>query len=141
MTTPASGKTPNTRTLEATVPAQGTAGTPQDQAVGEAPFDGSVTSVKIVPEANLTANASNFRTFRLLNKGQDGNGSTVVATFATDTPTADDLADFDERVIPLSVVAGAANVVAGDVLAVDETVTGTGVAHSGYRVIVEISRG
>lgn len=133
-------KSPNVRVIETTVPAQATAGTPQDQVVGEAPFAGTVTAVKIVPEANLTANATNYRTFRLINKGQDGNGTTVVATFATDTVTVDDLADFDERVVPLSVVAGAATVAAGDVLAMDETVTGTGVAHSGYRAIVEVSR-
>jgi hypothetical protein len=31
-------------------------------------------------------------------------------------------------------------VAAGDVLVLDETVTGTGVAHSGYRVEVDIAR-
>lgn len=136
-----SDQAPLVEVLEATIAAQGTAGNAQDQVVGEAPVDGTVTSVKIVPEANLTAHGSNYRTFRLVNKGQDGNGATVVASFATDTPTTDNLADFDEHALALSGVAGATTVAAGDVLAVDETVTGTGVAHSGYRVIVEISRG
>lgn len=130
---------PNVRRLEATVPAAGAAVT-QDQAVDKAPFDGTVSSVTIVPEANLTANGTNYRTFRLVNKGQSGSGSTVIATFATDTPTTDDLAAFDEKTIPLSGVAGATTVAEGDVLAVDETVTASGVAHSGYRVIVEVSR-
>lgn len=133
-------KAPNVQSIQATIPAQGTAGTAQDQVIGEAPFAGTVTAAKIVPEANLTAHASNYRTFRVVNKGADGNGSTVVASFATDTVTTDDLADFDEHALTLSAVAGATTVAAGDVLAADETVTGTGVAHSGYKVIVDISR-
>jgi hypothetical protein len=130
---------PLTTTLQATVPAATIAAT-QDQVIGEAPFAGTVTSVKIVPEAALTANATNYRTFRVINKGQAGSGTTVVATFATDTPTTDDLAAFDEKEIPLSAVAGATTVAAGDVLAADETVAASGIAHSGYRIIVEITR-
>lgn len=131
---------PLTKTIEATIAAQGTANAAQDQVIGEAPFDGTVTAFKIVPEAALTAHGTNYRTFRLVNKGQAGAGTTVVATFATDTVTTDDLAAFDEKAIPLSAVAHATEVVAGDVLAVDETVAASGVAHSGYRAIVEITR-
>jgi len=134
-----SGSAPLTKTIEATIPAAGAA-VAQDQAIGEAPFAGTVTGVKIVPEAALVGHAANFRTFRVVNKGQAGAGATVIASFATDTPGTDDLAAFDERVIPLSGVAGATTVAAGDVLAVDETVAGTGVAQAGYKVIVEITR-
>lgn len=130
---------PSIRELEATVPAAGAA-VAQDQAIGEAPFAGTVTEVRIVPEAALVAHGTNYRTFRLINKGQAGAGSTVVASHATDTPTTDDLAAFDEKSLTLSVVAGATTVAAGDVLAVDETVAGTGVAHSGYKVVVKVSR-
>lgn len=130
---------PRVEKLEATIAAAG-AGAAQDQVVGEAPFAGEVTSVKIVPEAALTAHATNYRTFRLVNKGQAGSGTTVVASFATDTVTTDDLAAFDEKALTLSAVADATDVAAGDVLAVDETVAASGVAHSGYRVIVEITR-
>lgn len=112
----------------------------QDQTVGEVPFDGTVTGVTIIPEANLTADATNYRTFSLINKGTNGNGTTVVATFATDTPTTDDLADFDEKAITLSVVSGATTVTEGQVLAVAETVAGTGVAHSGYEIQVDLTR-
>jgi len=133
-------KAPRTEVLEATIAAQGTANAAQDQVIGEAPFAGTVTSVKIVPEAALTAHGTNYRTFRVINKGQAGSGSTVVASLATDTVTTDDLAAFDEKNVPLSVVTGATTVAQGDVLAVDETVAASGVAHSGYRVLVEISR-
>jgi hypothetical protein len=122
--------------LKAFIPAQGTAGTAQDQVIGECGHAGTVSSVVIVPEAGLTANATNYRTFRVVNKGQTGAGSTVVATFATDTPTTDDLTAFDEKAIPLSGTAANLAVAAGDVLAADETVAGTGIAHSGYTIRV-----
>jgi len=105
--------------------------------IGPCPIAGKVTDVSLVSEAAVAANATNFRTFRVINKGQAGVGVLVVATFATDTPVTDDLAAFDERVIPLS---ANVNVAVGDVLAVDETVSGTGVAHSGYQLAVQVVR-
>lgn len=131
---------PLKRTIKATVPAQGTANATQDLAVGTAPFAGTVSAVTIVPEAAVTAHGTNYRTFRLVNKGQDGAGTTVVATFATDTVTTDDLAAFDEKTIPLSGTAANLVVAAGDVLAADETVAAAGVAHGGYTIQVEITR-
>lgn len=129
-----------TRTIERDVPAQGTAGSTQDNVVGEAPFAGTVTEVTIIPEAAVVAHATNYRTFRVLNKGQAGAGTTVVASFATDTVTTDDLTAFDEKALTLSVVAGALTVAAGDVLVADETIAASGVAHGGYKVKVSIAR-
>ena len=57
-------------TLESSVPAQGTAATTQSRAIGEAAHAGTVSSVILIPEGNVTANATNYRTFRVLNKGQ-----------------------------------------------------------------------
>lgn len=131
---------PLQRTLEEDVPAQGTANTVQDYVIGEAPFAGVVSEVTIVPEAAVTANATNYRTFRVVNKGQAGAGTTVVATFATDTVTTDDLAAFDEKTIPLSGTAANLVVAAGDVLVADETVAASGVAHGGYHIKVTIDR-
>lgn len=130
---------PLVREIDVTVPAAGAA-VAQDQVVGEVPFAGTITGVTIVPEAALTANGTNYRTFRVLNKGAAGAGSTVVASFATDTPTTDDLVAFDEKTIPLSGTPANLVVAAGDILAVDELVTGSGVAHSGYKVVVEVTR-
>lgn len=131
---------PLVRKLEASVPAQGTAGSAQDLVVGEAPFAGTVTGVSVTPEANVTANATNYRTFRLINKGQAGAGATVVASLATDTPTTDDLVAFDEKTITLSGTPANLTVAEGDTLVADETTAGTGVAHQGYKIQVEISR-
>lgn len=128
------------RLLEATVPAQGTANGAQDLVIGKAPLAGVVTAVSIIPEAAVVAHATNFRTFRVVNKGQAGAGTTVVASHATDTPTTDDLAAFDEKTVPLSGTPANLKVAAGDVLVADETVAASGVAHAGYKILVEISR-
>lgn len=131
---------PLLRTIEAVVQPQADADTVQDQVIGEAPYAGTVTEVTIIPEAAVVAHGTNFRTFRVVNKGAAGAGTTVVATFATDTVTTDDLAAFDEKAIPLSAVANATTVAAGDVLVADETVAAAGVAHGGYTIKVTISR-
>jgi hypothetical protein len=130
---------PNVKTIQATVPAQGTAGTAQDQVISEAPFAGTVTAARLIPEAALTADNTNNRIFRVINKGQSGSGTTVVATYQSNV-AGGNLVAFDEKPMTLSAVAGATTVAAGDVLAIDETVAGSGVAHSGFRVEVDISR-
>lgn len=122
--------------LEQSVPAQGTAGGAQDYVIGEVSHAGTVSEVTIVPEAAVTAHATNYRTFRVVNKGSAGAGTTVVASFATDTVSTDDLVAFDEKALTLSVVAGATTVAAGDVLVADETVAASGVAHGGYKIKV-----
>lgn len=122
--------------LEANIPAQGTAGTAQDWVIGEAESGGTVQEVTLVPEANVTANATNYRTFRVVNKGQSGSGTTVVASLALDTPTTDDLTAFDEKTVPLSGTAANLVLADGDVLVADETVTASGVAHGGYTIKV-----
>lgn len=129
---------PLTKMLEATVPAQGTAGTAQDQVLGEVPFAGTVSGVSLTSEAAVAGNATNNRIFRLINKGQTGAGTTVVATLTTDASNS--LVAFDEKAVPLSGTPANLLVAEGDVLAIDETVGGTGVAHAGYQVQVEISR-
>lgn len=133
-----SGAAPLVRKLEATIPSA-TAAVAQDQTVGEAPFAGTVTSVTFTPEADITGQATNFRTFRLVNKGADGNGTTEVASlaFSSGAVTA---SDFDEKAITLSGTPANLNVAEGDILAWDEVVTGTGLASPGGKVQVEISR-
>lgn len=130
---------PLTRKVQTFVPAQGTAATAQDETVGVAPFDGTVSAVSIVPEANLTADNTNNRTFRLINKGQSGAGSTVIASYQSNV-AGGNLTAFDEKALTLSATPANLVVASGDVLAADEVTAGTGVAHSGYTIVVEISR-
>lgn len=128
---------PYVKTNEATVPAA-TIAQAIDQAITEAPFDATVTRVALVPEAAVTGDSTNSRTFTLVNKGQAGVGTTVVATLALTTGV--NLVAFDEKLFTLSVVAGATSVVAGDVLQLNEVVVALGLAHSGGRVVVDFTR-
>lgn len=121
--------------LERAVPAQGTAGTAQTTTIGEANHGGTVSSVSIIPAANVTANATNYRTISVVNKGQAGAGTAVVAVLALDTPTTDDLVAYDEKHLTLG-AAGDLVLAEGDVLAAVETVTSAGLAHGGYIVKV-----
>lgn len=107
--------------------------------IGEAPFAGTVTNVSFTAAADITGTATNFRTFRVVNKGTDGNGTVVVASLAFSSGAVTAL-DFDEKDITLSVVAGATTVAEGDILVWDEVVTGTGLASPGGKPQVEINR-
>lgn len=129
--------TPIVDRLQATAPALA-AGATADQSVGEAPFAGVVTSVTYTPEANVTGDTTNTRTLTLVNKGADGNGTTVIATLALITGV--NLTDFNETPLTRSVVANATTVAAGDVLAFASTHAADGVADPGGLVQVEITR-
>lgn len=128
---------PLTHKIRTTIPALGAA-VAGDQTIGEAPFAGTVAAASFTPEANITGDNTNTRTLTIVNKGQDGNGTTVVATLALITgvtPT-----DFNEQAFTLSVVANATTVAEGDMLAIAETVAGTGLANPGGNVEVEFTR-
>lgn len=107
--------------------------------VGEAPFAGTVTGVTYTPKADLTGANTESRTVSLINKGSDGNGTTVVATLAFVSGV--NATDFDEKAITLSGTAANLVVAAGDVLAwVSTHVGSTGLADVGGLVQVEITR-
>jgi hypothetical protein len=127
---------PAGQTYEATIPAQ-TAATDVDNIVAEAPFDGVVTGVSIIPEAAVTGDDTDTRTFTLINKGQSGVGTTVVATLALETGV--NLVAFDEKAFDLSEDEEDLEVTAGDVLVIAEVTPGNGLAHSGGRIQVTIA--
>src|SRR5688572_24992635 len=106
--------------------------------VGEVNADGRVTSVTYTPEAASTGDNTNKRTYTLVNKGQAGAGTTVIATL--DLVTGNNLVAFDEKAATLSVVANAVNVVQGDILAWTSTHAGTGLVDPGGTVKVTIER-
>lgn len=126
------------RAVEIDVPAATIAAT-QDTIVGRAPFTGVVTEVRMTPAATSSANGTNYRTFTLINKGQAGAGTAVVAVLAQDTTTTDDLVAFKKRTMPLGAAADLV-VAEGDVLALIETVTASGLAHGEIKVAVDIQR-
>lgn len=129
---------PLTRTLSTTLPATAAAAD-ADQTLGEAPFAATVTAVSYTPEANITGNTTETRTLTVVNKGADGNGTTVVATLAYTTGV--NATDFNEQAFTLSEVEGATTVAAGDILAAASTHGGsTGLADPGGLVQVTLSR-
>ena len=129
---------PVVHTLKATVPAVAANAT-ADQTIGEAPFAGTVTAASFTPEANITGDNTETRTLTIVNKGADGNGTTVVATLAFATGT--NATDFNESAFTLSAVAGATTVAEGDILAFASTHGGaTGLADPGGHVQVSITR-
>ena len=108
-----------------------------DQVVGIASFAGVISGVSLVPEAAVTGDDTNTRSFNLINKGQSGVGTTSVATLALETGT--DLVAFDEMALTLSGTEANLVVAKGDVLVLAETVAGDGLVHSGGRVLISIT--
>jgi len=102
---------------------------------------GAVTAARYAPVATITGAASPAsRTVSIVNRGQSGAGSTVVATLAFTAGV--NAAAFDEKDFTLSAVANATTVAAGDVLEVRSApVGGTGLVDPGGTVTIEIGRG
>jgi hypothetical protein len=125
---------PITQRLESQFAAQGTAATTGSTVIGEVQANGQVTAVTLTPNTTITGVATNNRVFTVTNRGQAGAGNTAVAsvTFGagTNAPAS------DEFNVPIT----NANVAENDVLSLDETVNGTGMAHGGGRVQVEVAR-
>lgn len=129
---------PLIRTIEADVPAVA-AGSDAENGVGTAPFAGTVSAVSYIPSTVLTGANTDSRTLVLVNKGQAGAGTTVVATKAF-TSGVNAPAD-DETTITLSATAANLVVADGDVLVWQSTHVGsTGLADPGGLAHVEITR-
>ena len=129
---------PLVRKFETTLPATAAA-SDYDQALGEAPFACTLTAASFTPEANITGNTTETRTLTIVNKGSDGNGTTVMATLAYTTGV--NATDFNEQAFTLSAVDGATTAAEGDIIAVASTHGGsTGLADPGGLVQVELTR-
>lgn len=119
--------------------AQATAATTETFSLGEAQFDGTLTEVSIVPDAAVTADNTNNRTFTVTNKGLTGVGTAVMATLVTNVAGGNWVA-YDEKLMTISAVAADILFVSGDVLSIVETVGGTGVAHPKIQVTARGTR-
>jgi hypothetical protein len=120
---------------EADHAAQATAATTESFVIGEAQINATATEVSIVPNAALTADATNNRTFTVTNTGQAGAGVVAVATLITNVAGGNWVA-FDEKLMTMSGTAANLVINAGDVLSCVETVGGTGVAHPAFQIVV-----
>lgn len=121
-----------------TAAAVGTAGNDQNNEVAVAEYNGVVTAVTYAPNATITGAATNNRTFNLVNKGQTGVGTAVVATLNMGNGT--NAAAGDERAITLSATPANLVVAAGDVLEWQSVHIATGIVDPGGLVKVTIDR-
>jgi hypothetical protein len=129
---------PLVRVIEESVPAVTTAGNSDDSVLAQSPYAGTVTAVQYVPEAAITGAATNNRTVSLVNKGQAGSGTTVVATltFASGTNATAN----NEVSLTLSSTAADLVVAEGDTLQWRSIANGTGLADPGGIARVTVSR-
>lgn len=104
----------------------------------KAPFDCTVTAAAGIPADNITGAASNHRKWEIVNKGADGNGTTVVADLAFDNGV--NATDFNETALTLSATPANLDVDEGDVLAWVSTSPGTGIADPGGLAVITIQR-
>lgn len=127
---------PALATVSGHVPAAGAA-VAQQQGVGFTPYAGAISGVLFAPEAAVAGVVTNNRTLRLINRGEDGTGTDVVATLTLGAGA--NIAKHETRSLPTT----EANiyVAQGDLLVWDEVVNGTGLASPGGTVLVLVSRG
>ena len=106
--------------------------------VGKAPYAGTVTSVTYTPDTLITGANTDSRTVSLVNRKQDGSGTTTIATLAFVSGV--NAAAFDEKAITLSVTPADLVIAEGDILSWVSTAVGTGLADPGGLVNVVMSR-
>ena len=128
---------PHTTQLDADHEAVATAATRVDP-VGRVPYAGTVSGVTFTPNADLTGANTNTRLLEIINKGLDGNGTTVVASLQFNAGTS--ALDFDETTVTLSGTPANLVVAEGAVLSLRSAAVGTGLADPGGTVRVEITR-
>jgi hypothetical protein len=129
---------PHQSTVAARLAAQTATTVVPGTVIGDCPEDATVSGVVYTPDAAATGATATKRTYTLVNRGQDGTGSTVIATF--DGITGANLVAGDDKAFTLSGTAANLNVSAGDVLAIAEAVTSTGTANPGGEITVTLAR-
>lgn len=90
--------------------------------------DITITGVTFLTAGTVTGHGTNYTTIAMDKYDGAGGAGTVVASRATDTPTTDDIAAGVPWALTLSVVAGAVDVDAGEVLGFLGTKASAGVA-------------
>lgn len=115
------------------VPSQATAGTADVWTMLVALYDLEVLAVRFVPDAAITADATDYSVYTVTNEGTDGTGTNDVATrsWAATNSVAQ---------VPDTLTLGSATdvlVSAGEVVSVVKTVGGTGLTIPDGRLVVD----
>lgn len=107
------------------VAGQATAATADEFSGMVAPFDMTITAVKWIPAAAVTANGTNFFTLTVRNRGAAGSGTALPAqrSYAATNSVA-----FVAENATLSSTAADLDVAAGEVLTIEKLVTASGLA-------------
>lgn len=105
--------------------------------VFRAPSAGTVTAVTYAPVTAITGANTNTRSVTLVNKGQAGSGSTVVATIQYNSGV--NAAAADENTVTLSGTPANLVLAAGDILQWQSAAVGTGIADPGGLVCVTVA--
>lgn len=106
--------------------------------IGKAPFDGTVTGVTFIPNAAITGQDTNTRKPTVINKGQAGLGTAVIASLQFNAGVNG--VAFDEKAITPTATAADKEVSEGDVIAMFSDVILTGLADPGGYWEVTMSR-
>jgi hypothetical protein len=99
--------------------------------------DGTVSAVTYTTVTAITGANTNTRSVTLVNKGQDGSGTTTIATLQFNSGV--NTTAGNETTITLSGTAANLDVAAGDVLQWQSAAVGTGIADPGGLVNVTIA--
>lgn len=131
-------KAPFVARMQENVPGQATAGTDTTIIVREAPFAGTVTECTYTPNADITGVNTNTRRVALINRGQAGAGTTIVAELQFNAGV--NATAGDEKTITLSATPANLVVADGDIFAWFSDAVGTGIADPGGLVEILLSR-
>lgn len=125
------------KVMQNPVAPEATAGNSRNTNVIRVDSAGTVTSVTYAPVTAITGANTNTRSVSLVNMGQTGVGTTVVATIQYNSGV--NAAASDENTVTLSGTPANLVVAAGDILQWRSTAVGTGIADPGGLVAVTIS--
>lgn len=123
--------------LQTPVQPQATAGSNLNTNVFRVPSSGTVSSVTYSTVTAITGANTNTRSVSLVNKGQAGAGTTVIATLQFNSGV--NTTASDEKTITLSSTAADLVVTAGDILQWQSTAVLTGIADPGGLVAVTVA--
>lgn len=124
------------RTLQANAPSRTTA-TDGQITVGKVVQTSRVKAVGYIPEAEITGANTNTRLVQLVNRDQDGTGTTVIAALQFNSGVNG--VENDEKALLLDAAVANRDVKKGDVLEWVSTRVGSGLADPGGLVRVEIA--
>jgi hypothetical protein len=125
---------PLVKTHSVRVAAVDTEGNDLTSEVAEAPFAGTITSVKYVPDATQAGANTNSRTYTVVNKTKSVTAATLAQVSGVELTAA------TAKAIPVSGTAANVEVAEGDEIAFVSTHVGTGIKDPGGLVEVQFSR-